>query len=177
MEISNKLRVAVYIRIGGTGEYKSTLESQKRYFSETVGKNPEWELVDFYADVGSDSRKQPAMKRMLADCESGRIDLIITKSVARFSRNLAEVMKIVRDLRYLKNPVGVLFEQENLNTIANDSLIFLSTVEAMAIQESEAKHDSLPYIFLAKYTKPGAKPRKPKKAKEVAVDEQKNRAD
>lgn len=148
---TDKIRVAVYIRIGGTGEYETAFESQKAHFSKTINQNPEWELVEIYADLGADSRKQPNLGRLMADCRAGRIDLVVTKSTSRISRSMNALMSVVRELAYLKPPVGVYFEDTKLNTLSKDSFLFLSLFEAMAIHESDAKVDQIPYVFLTKH--------------------------
>ena len=141
---TRKTRVAVYIRIGGTGEIETGYQAMKDCYSEMVDKNPDWELAGFYADLGADSRKQPNLQRLISDCKAERIDLIVTKSVSRFSRNIVEAMKTIRDLLYLKHPVGVYFENENLNTLTKDNLFMLTLFEATALAESELKKDGLP---------------------------------
>jgi len=139
---SNKTRIAVYIRIGGTREYGFNYEMQTRYFTEMVSNNPDWELAGFYADLGTDSRKQPNLARLMADCRAGRIDLIITKSVARISRSIYSVMKIVRELAQLKPPVGVYFEDSQLNTLEKDNLLLLTMIEVMSLNEDGTKHSN-----------------------------------
>jgi DNA invertase Pin-like site-specific DNA recombinase len=130
-----KTRVAVYIRIGGTGEYAMNYDMQTRYFTDMIAKNPDWELAGFYADLGAESRKQPKLKHLMADCRAGRIDLIITKSAARISRSMYTVMKIVRELAYLKPPVGIFFEDSQLNTLQKDNFLLLTMLEVLATDE------------------------------------------
>ena len=160
----NKNCVAVYIRIGGSGDCASAFELQKAYFTETVGKSPGWELAGIYADLGADSRKQPNLARLLADCKAGRIDLVITKSAARISRSLNTLMGFVRELAYLKPPVGVYFEDTKINTLEKDKLLFLSMFEAMSIHET--KGETAPNVFLSKFLKSQENPRKNKKGEQ-----------
>jgi len=166
---TDKTRAAVYIRIGGTGEYASTFEVQKNHFTDAVGKNPDWELAGIYADLGADSRKQPNLGRLMADCRAGRVDLIITKSTSRISRSMNVLMSIVRELAYLKPPVGVYFEDTKLNTMERDNLLFLTMFEAMAIHEN--KNDLMSHTLLARHLKNQEKQRKNKKTKEDESDE------
>ena len=132
-----KTRIAAYIRIGGSGEWFSTFEMQKAHFVESVAQRSGWELAEIYADVGTDSRKQPNLHRLLADCRAGRIDLVVTKSTSRISRDLNTLMSVVRELAYLKPPVGVLFEDTGLNTLSQDHFLFLTMFGAMAIRDRE----------------------------------------
>ena len=159
---TNKTRVAVYIRIGGAGENVNAFETQKAYFANAVSKNPEWELAGFYADLGADSRGQPNLARLIADCKAGRIDLVVTKSSARISRSMNSLMGVVRELAYLKPPVGVYFEDTKINTLERDKFLVLSMFEAMAIHESDMKGEHIPHIFRAAHLKPRGKPRKKK---------------
>lgn len=168
---SDSIRVAVYIRIGGTGDNTLSLETQKAHFIETINKNPEWELTQIYSDVGADSRKQPNLGRLMADSRAGHIDLVVTKSTSRISRSINSLMSVVRELAYLKPPVGVYFEDTKLNTLSKDSFLFLSLFEAMAIHESETKTDQLPYIFLTKHMKMRGNLRKQERDEEDSNEE------
>ncbi len=150
---SNKTRVAVYIRIGGPGDCISACEKQKAHFTEIIIQNTDWELTQVYADLGKESRKQPNLGRLMADCRAGRVDLIITKSTSRISRSMNVLMGIVRELAYLKPPVGVYFEDTKLNTLEKDNFLFLTMFEAMAIRESETKGDSTQRRSLSKHFK------------------------
>lgn len=82
-----KVRVAVYIRIGGTGECGTAFEMQKAHFSKTISQNTDWELVEIYADLGADSRKQPNLGRLMSDCRAGRIDLVVALTSAANTLN------------------------------------------------------------------------------------------
>jgi DNA invertase Pin-like site-specific DNA recombinase len=132
----NKTRVAVYIRIGGDGDYTLAFEIQKRFYGKTA-ESRNWDIVNYYADLGADSRKQPALKTLMADCEAGRIDLVATKSSSRLSRNINSAMDVIRKLAFLKPPVGVYFEDTGMNTLERESFMFLAMLEAMAVSESE----------------------------------------
>lgn len=131
----SKTRVAVYIRIGGSGDCVKSCEKQKIHFDALATQNPEWVIIDYYADLGSDSRVQPALKRLMADCEADRVDLIVTKSSSRISRSMPVLMEIVRKLAFSKPPVGIYFEDTKLNTQNRDSFMLLAMCEAMAVKE------------------------------------------
>jgi DNA invertase Pin-like site-specific DNA recombinase len=160
-----KTRVAVYLRIGGTGDCETACQKQTAHFIDVVSKNPDWRLTEIYADLGADSRKQPALNRLLADCRAGRVDLIVTKSTSRISRSINVLMGIVRRLAYLKPPVGIYFEDTKLNTLERDNLLFLTLFEAMSIHESEAKNGAMPHILLTQHLKAQEKQRKKSKPK------------
>ena len=138
--LNRKLRVAAYSRVSTMGaEQLNSYESQKKYYYEKINNNPEWQYVDIYADEGisgtTDYRRASFMK-MIQDALSGKIDLILTKSISRFGRNTMDVLKNVRLLR--DNNVAVLFEENNLNTLdTKTSEMLLTTLSAVAQQESE----------------------------------------
>ena len=138
--LNRKLRVAAYARVSTMGaEQLNSYESQKKYYYEKINNNPEWQYVDIYADEGisgtTDYRRASFMK-MIQDALSGKIDLILTKSISRFGRNTMDVLKNVRLLR--DSNVAVLFEENNLNTLdIKTSEMLLTTLSAVAQQESE----------------------------------------
>ena len=88
---AKKKKVAAYCRVSTDQEEQlSSYENQVRYYTDMIEKNPEYDLVDIYADEGisgTNTKKREEFKRMIDDCRAGRIDLIITKSISRFARN------------------------------------------------------------------------------------------
>lgn len=109
-------RVAVYVRVSTDNLGQETsYELQKNYYEEFVLKHPNWTLVRIYADKGisgTSTKHRKDLNQMLADCKSGKIDLIITKSVSRLARNTVDCISMVRSLAELRQPVGVFFESE-----------------------------------------------------------------
>ena len=140
-------RVAVYVRVS-TDDYRQTtsFELQRQYYEEFVRRHEKWELVQIYADEGisGTSRKhRDAFNRMIADARSGKIDLIITKSVSRFARNVEDFLSSVRSLSEHNPPVGVFFESENIYSLKEDSSMALSFQATMAEEESRNKSRSM----------------------------------
>ena len=89
-----------------------------RYYTELITRNPDYEMVDIYADEGisgTNTKKRDDFNRMIADCRYGKIDLIITKSISRFARNTLDCLNYVRELKDLD--IGIIFEKENINTL------------------------------------------------------------
>lgn len=136
-------RVAVYVRVSTDNlQQTSSYELQKNYYEEKVNRNPNWTLVDIYADEGisgTSLQHRDAFNRMIEDCKAGKIDMIITKSVSRFARNIVDCISIVRKLTALKNPVAVMFETENIFTLNNNTEMSLSFTATMAQEESHIK--------------------------------------
>ena len=110
-----KLRVAVYARVSTDDPRQtSSYELQKNHYQDVVNKNPNWMLVEIYADEGisgTSLQHRDAFKKMIKDCEAGKIDLIITKSVSRFARNVVDCIRYVRELSSLRPPVVYFLKQ------------------------------------------------------------------
>jgi len=146
-EDTSEKRVAVYARVSTDDENQtSSYEMQQLYYSEMVQNREGWRLVNTYADegiTGTSINHRNAFNQMITDCEAGLIDIILTKSVSRFSRNIIDSIGCVRKLAALKNPVGVYFENEGLFSLASDSEMRLSFLAAMAQEESHIKSMSM----------------------------------
>ena len=140
-------RVAIYVRVS-TDDIRQTTsyELQKKYYEDFVRRHPNWTLVDIYADEGisgTSLKHRDAFNRMIKDCKDGKIDLIITKSVSRFARNVMITIGTVRDLAHLKPPVGVFFESECIFSLNDDSQMALSFQATMAEEESHTRSRSM----------------------------------
>ena len=137
-------RVAVYVRVSTDNlQQTSSYELQKNYYEEKVSKNPNWALVGIYADEGISGTSllnREAFNRMIEDCKVGKIDMIITKSVSRFARNIVDCISIVRQLSSLKNPIGVRFETEGIYTLNDNTEMSLSFTATIAQEESHIKN-------------------------------------
>ena len=138
-------RVAVYARVSTDDPRQtSSYELQKNYYEDMVQRNPHWILVDIYADEGisgTSLKHRDSFKRMIEDCHNGKIDLIITKSVSRFARNIIDCIGYVRELAALKPPVGVIFETERIYTLDSKSEMSLSFIATLAQEESHNKSE------------------------------------
>lgn len=142
-EDTSRKRVAVYARVSTDSvNQTSSYELQKNYYEDLVARHPGWELVKIYADEGisgTSLNHRAECVRMLKDCDEGKIDLIVTKSVARFARNVVDCIGEVRKLAALPRPIGVFFEAEGIYTLNSDYEMHLSFVAAMAQEESHMK--------------------------------------
>ncbi len=139
-------RVAVYVRVSTDDVNQTTsYELQKKHYMDFVGKHPNWHLVDIYADEGisgTSVKHRVAFNRMIADCHAGKIDLIVTKSVSRFARNLVDCVAHARKLKELTPPVGIYFETDQMCTL-NESEMRLSFLSLFAQEESHMKSSSM----------------------------------
>jgi DNA invertase Pin-like site-specific DNA recombinase len=133
-----KLRVCAYARVSSDSDDQlNSFYAQVKYYTDFIGKKPEWEFVDIYADeglTGTRADKRDDFQRLLKDCRKGKIDRIITKSVSRFSRNYRDCIKTIRELQDIG--VEVEFEKENINTGKISSEMFLTILSSMAQEES-----------------------------------------
>ena len=127
------LRVAAYCRVSTSQEdQRNSLENQRRYFSEYISRQPDWELVEVYADEGlsGTSSDRPAFRRMLAAAAEEKIDLILTKEVSRFARNTVDTLAYTRLLR--RQGVGIVFIGDQIGE-------FRLTIMASVAQEESRK--------------------------------------
>jgi len=142
-----KKRVCAYARVSTNKEEQVTsFESQKRYYTNYIQENPEWEFAGIYADEGISGRsmkKRGEFRRMVQDALDGKIDMIMVKSVSRFARCVVDVLTIVDELR--QKGVPVIFEKEHLNSIEDDKRTnFMITLYAsIAQEESDSLSDSV----------------------------------
>ena len=131
-------RVGAYCRVSTDhADQQQSLQAQRQHYTNTIAARPDWELVDVYADEGVSGRsvqRRPEFQRMIQDAESGKLDLILTKSVSRLARNVADCLETVRTLRGWN--VEVHLEQENLWTLQADGELMLSILGSVAEEES-----------------------------------------
>lgn len=132
-------RVAAYCRVStDTEDQLSSYKSQVTYYTDLIKNNPEWVLVDIYADeaiTGTQTIKRENFQRMINDCMNGDIDMVITKSISRFARNTLDTLKYVRMLK--ERDVAVFFEDEKINTLTMDGELLLVVLSSVAQQEVE----------------------------------------
>ena len=135
-----KLRVAAYCRVSTDSDEQATsYEAQIEHYTEFIQKNPEWTLAGIYADdgiSGTNTKKREEFNRLIADCEAGNIDMVITKSISRFARNTLDCLKYIRLLKDKNIPVY--FEKENINSMDSKGEVLLTIMASLAQQESQS---------------------------------------
>ena len=136
--IDVRKRVAAYCRVSTDHEDQAnSFESQQRYFRQYIERNPDWELYEIFADEGisgTNTKKRSEFKRMIACAKEGDFDLIITKEISRFARNTLDSIYYTRDLK--KHGVGVIFMNDNINTLDGDAELRLAIMSSIAQEES-----------------------------------------
>ena len=146
-------RVAAYCRVSTDSEEQLTsYQNQMRVYTEMIAANKEWEFAGLYADEGiSGTRadKRPEFQRMIRDCQNGKIDYIITKSVSRFARNTVECLEYVRSLKV--QGIGIFFEEQNIDTLKNESELYLVIYAGFAQSESESISKHITWTYRKKF--------------------------
>ena len=146
-------RVAAYCRVSTDSEEQLTsYQNQMRVYTEMIAANKKWEFAGLYADEGiSGTRadKRPEFQRMIRDCQNGKIDYIITKSVSRFARNTVECLEYVRSLK--AQGIGIFFEEQNIDTLKNESELYLVIYAGFAQSESESISKHITWTYRKKF--------------------------
>lgn len=135
-----RLKVAAYCRVSTEREeQESSYDVQVAHYKEYISSRSDWELAGIYADdgiSGTNTKKRDQFNRMIDDCMSGKIDMVLTKSISRFARNTVDCLKIIRKLKEKRIPV--MFEKENINTLDAKGEVLLTIMASLAQQESES---------------------------------------
>lgn len=134
--LPGRKKVAAYARVSmETERLQHSLSAQVSYYSELIQSNPEWEYAGVYADDGITGTKstRAEFQRLLQDCEAGKIDIILTKSISRFARNTVDLLETVRHLKELG--IEVRFEKERINSLSGDGEVMLTLLASFAQEE------------------------------------------
>ncbi len=133
-------RVAAYCRVSTDSEEQLTsYKTQKKVYTEMIQANKDWTMAGIYADEGISgtmTKNRAEFNKMIKDCYAGKIDYIITKSVSRFARNTVECLEYVRILK--ARGIGIIFEEQNIDTLKTDSELYLVIYAGFAQSESES---------------------------------------
>ena len=143
------LRVTFYARVStDKDEQINSLENQVQYYTELIQSKPNWTFIPGYIDEGisgTSTKKRDSFLRMIADAKAGRFDFIITKEISRFSRSTLDSIKYTQEL--LEHDVGVLFQNDNINTLDSDSEFRLVVMAGVAQDEVRKLSERLKFGF------------------------------
>ena len=143
------LRVTFYARVStDKDEQISSLENQVQYYTQFIQEKPNWTYVQGYIDEGisgTSTKKRDSFLRMITDAKAGRFDFIITKEISRFSRSTLDSIKYTQEL--LEHDVGVLFQNDNINTLDSDSEFRLVVMAGVAQDEVRKLSERLKFGF------------------------------
>ena len=147
------LRVAAYCRVStDLEEQKESFELQEQYYSRLIHNTPGWQLVGIYVDegiTGTQRSRRIGFQRMMRHCEEGKIDRILCKSISRFARNTIDLLDTVRALKELN--ISVVFEKECIDTLSVQSEFVLSTIAAIAQDESRSISENMMWSFKKRF--------------------------
>ncbi len=137
---AKRKKVAAYARVSkNTERLLHSVSAQVSYYSKLIQGNPEWEYAGVYADCGISGtgiRERDEFRHLLADCEAGKIDIVLTKSISRFARNTVDLLAAVRRLKELG--VEVRFEKEHISSFTGDGELMLTILASFAQEESRS---------------------------------------
>lgn len=143
------LRVTFYARVStDKDEQLNSLENQVQYYTELIRSKPNWTYIEGYIDEGisgTSTKKRDSFLRMIEDAKAGRFDFIITKEISRFSRSTLDSIKYTQEL--LEHDVGVLFQNDNINTLDSDSEFRLVVMAGVAQDEVRKLSERLKFGF------------------------------
>ncbi len=152
-QVPAKKKVAAYARVSrDTEQLMHSLSAQVSYYSNLIQKTPEWDYAGVYVDAGitgTSTKVRPEFQRMLEDCEAGKIDIVLTKSISRFARNTVDLLETVRHLREIG--VEVRFEREKINSFSGDGEVMLSILASFAEEESVSLAKNIKWTIQKKY--------------------------
>lgn len=135
-----QLRVAAYCRVStDMEEQESSYEAQVTHYTDLIERTPSWTLAGIYSDegiTGTSTAKREGFQKMIKDCEKGKIDYVVTKSISRFARNTLDTLENIRKLKELGIPI--FFEKENINTITSSGELLITILASIAQQESQS---------------------------------------
>ena len=144
-QMPRRKRVAAYARVSMESErLQHSLSAQVSFYSSLIQSNPAWEYVGVYADNGITGTKAEAREefnRMIADCEAGKIDIVLTKSISRFARNTVDLLNTVRRLKELG--VSVQCEKERIDSLTEDGELMLTLLASFAQEEIRSLSDNV----------------------------------
>ena len=141
------LRVAAYCRVSTDDiDQAISIHLQIQEYKKKILANPNWKYVGTYVDdgfSGTNTDHRQGFQKLMKDAMDGKIDMIITKAVSRFARNLMDCIGWVEALQNHDPPIRVFFEQENLDTLSQTSGIILFVLAMVAQEESHMKSEAI----------------------------------
>lgn len=150
----SRKKVAAYARISEEkGRTMHSLAAQVSYYSNLIQSRGDWEYAEVYADGGisgtTDNRAE--FRRLIADCDAGKIDIILTKSISRFARNTVDFLNTVRHLREIG--VEVRFEKERIHSLSEDGEIMLTLLASFSQEESRSISENVKWSIKKRFEK------------------------
>jgi site-specific DNA recombinase len=156
-----KLKTAAYVRVStDQDEQLLSFEAQLKHYEMVIKANSELEFAGIYSDEGISATgmvKRSGLLRLIADCEAGKVDFIITKSISRLARNTVDCLEVVRKLTELGT--ALYFEKEQINTGSMESELMLSILSSLAESESISTSENVSWSIQNQFKKGTFRPR------------------
>ena len=134
-----QIRVAAYCRVSTQMEEQlNSYEVQVKHYTDKINSEPKWSFAGIYADKGisgTSAKKRDEFMKMIRACKRHKIDMIITKSISRFSRNTLDCLKYIRILKELN--VDVYFEEQGLHSKDAGAEFYITIYGSIAQSEAE----------------------------------------
>jgi len=154
LKLPTRKWVAAYARISvERGRTLDSLSAQVSYYSNYIQKHPGWKYVGVYADSGETgtSAKRDEFQRLIADCEAGKIDIVLTKSISRFARNTVDLLSTVRRLTEIG--VEIRFERDGISSVTADGELMLTILASFAQEESRNTSENIKWSIQSGFQK------------------------
>ena len=143
-QMPKRKRVAAYARVSmDTEKLLHSLSAQVSHFSDQIQSNKNWDFAGVYADEGVSGRRtsrRTEFQRLMADCDAGKIDIVLAKSVSRFARDTVDCLSAVRHLRDIG--IEVRFEREGISSFSKDGELLLTLLASFAQAESDSQSEN-----------------------------------
>jgi site-specific DNA recombinase len=150
-----KKRVAAYCRVSTeTAGQQESYDTQVRYYETLIPSNPDWEYIGVYADEGRSGtgvKNRPEFLRLMQDAADGKIDIILTKSISRFARNVVDCQRYVKDLK--SKGVEVRFEREGISSMDAGADFIFSMLAMVAQEESRSISENVKWRYEKSFEK------------------------
>lgn len=153
MAENGSLRVAAYIRVStDSRRQEDSYQRQEEHFTRLFSQHPEWEPVGIYSDYGmsaTSQQKRVGFRRLLRHCREGKVQRILCKSISRFARNTRDFMEALSALR--EGGATIYFETEHLDTAYYTNEFVLTTLAALAQEESRSLSENIRWGIQKQY--------------------------
>ncbi len=148
-----KKRAAAYARVSReTERADNSLSAQIDYYSNLIRQNPNWDYAGVYIDrfiTGTIAQKRAAFNNLIADCDAGKIDIVLVKSVSRLARNTLDLLNTVRHLKDIG--VDVYFEKEDIHSMSGDGEFMLTVLASFAQDEIRGISENIRWTFRKRF--------------------------